>query len=140
MKKGLKIGLILGGTGIAIASTIFIIKKVKGGSTGSGSSSGGGSSVWSGKITDLGIPKSGGLTSIGIKGDDRPPEFTFGVGNTFTLKGTNYDGTYPVEGTWIDSNGNIGAIYSNQVIPTGATKDTGGSRLYEMVNATATVQ
>ena len=135
MKKGLKIGLILGGTGIAIASTIFIIKKVKGKSiSDSGSSSGGGSSNSGDSFSISAIEQRGNYAVLGINGDTRKEtDKSKYVGKRAYVEGTNtaldYNDYY-ISDVWIDSNGKIGALYLSDT-PT-VTKASG-------LNATATI-
>ena len=153
MKKTAKIILSLGIGLVAVggisAGIYFLTKKKDTNNKNTGSVSGSGSGngnsqniAWQGKVKLLGTRKhleSVNNHTVGLS-SPRPPKGTFDKGQSFILSGTGkYDGKYTIGGVWIDSAGNIGAIYCDDVISNNATIDTGGVFLYEQMPTEATI-
>lgn len=77
------------------------------------------------------IPNSYPMGYLSINNDEfghavhlmnRPKEGTIVKGDKVTIAGTSFNGTYTVNKTWTDKNGNVGALYLNiPYTPTGKT-------------------
>jgi len=85
-------------------------------------------------ITDIGTPVDApntGLTSIGIS--NRPSANGIPKTGIARITGGKYAGTFDIKGTWIDANGNVGAVYvSPEQLPLDPSILTGtGSRRYD---------
>lgn len=128
MTKGAKIGIAIGVLGIVGVAVYFLLKpKSKNGASGQvdGNASDGGSVLKSGGGTNGNTTSP--ATCSGYKmgylserpneipvhfASPRPAKGTFDKNNVVKISNTNaFDGNYMVKSAWIDSSGNVGAIY-----------------------------
>ena len=72
------------------------------------------------------LSKRSGIAQV-VTLTNRPIKGTIRKGQLATIKGTTFDGTYPITAVWIDGNDKVGAIYlpiGNRYTPTSNRDET----------------